>query len=368
MRCAGLVLWLLFLPGLARAGQGEDDVRRALWLGMEHMTRSAVDPAHFARYASDYLFFLADLERVGDPWLQARARELGRELGARYLGAHFTLGSADEVLDAASALYALDELGLDVDAPLVLLREAARDFPARDYWGFDPERGEAPDLDRLIDLLIGLHFAERMQVAVGVSYAEALVYAAGVEYADVPEGDDWLYVEQNNLATHLIYTLSGYAGWALDPAWLPREQAYLLANLDRALDWGDPETLAEYVDCLLILGHTPDEPGLRAARALLLALQRPDGGWAPEGTPLDGLLDPTGGEVEYDRYHATWCAMDALRDYDDLGPPRLPDPLTRRVLEGWAAQLQAGLPLDPWLPISADRMPEEEDLEEDSSR
>ncbi|HOX43265.1 MAG TPA: hypothetical protein PK668_06695 [Myxococcota bacterium] len=361
MRRAGLVLWLLLLPGLAQADPGQADVRRALWLGMEHMTRSAVDPAHFARYASDYLFFLADLQRVEDPWLQARARELGRELGARYLAVHFTLDSADEVVDAASALWALDELGLDVDAPLALLREAARGFPARAYWGFDPARGELPDLDRLIDLLIGLHFTERLEVPVGVSYAEALVYAAGVDYGAATEEDEWRYVELNNLATHVVYTLSGYAGWGLEASWLPRERAYLLANLDRALAWGDPETLAEYADCLLILGHSPDEPGLRAARALLVALQRPDGGWAPEGTPPDGLLDPADSDLEYDRYHATWCAMDALRDYDLLDPPRLPDPLTRRVLAAWAGQLQAGLSLDPWLPISPDRRPDEEE-------
>jgi len=361
MRALALLVCLVCLPGAARPGPQEDEVRRALWLGMAHMARSALDPAHFARYASDYLFFLADLQRVDDPWIRAEARALGAELGARYLAAHFTLDSADEVVDAASALWALDELGLDVDAPLALLREAARGHPARAYWGFDPAQGELPDLDRLTDLLIGLHFTDRLGVPVGVSYAEALVYAAGVDHGEVLGEDDWRFVELNNLVTHLVYTLSGYAGWALEPAWLPRELAFLRAHLDRALVWGDVETVAEYTDCLLILGASPEEPALAAARALLLALQRQDGGWAPEGTPLDGLLDPADSDLEYDRYHATWCAMDALRSYASLGPPRLPDELTRRVLAAWAGQVRLGLPLDPWLPISPDRRPEEED-------
>jgi hypothetical protein len=326
---------------LGGEGSEAEERQRALWLGMDYMERSAVRPEHFALYASDYLFFLADIHRDPDPWLQLRARALGQELADRYLASQLELDSADGILDAASALWAMDELGLDVTAPLGLVREAARALSPAQVWGFDPTQGELPDTDRVIDLLIGLFFTDRMRVPVGVSFAEALAYAAGVDYALSDPDDDNRYVELNNLVTHLIYTLSGYASWSLDARWLPREEAYLLGNLDRALAWADPESVAEYTDSLLILGHDPTAPPLRQARRLLLALQRPDGRWEPEGA-----------DDEYDRYHATWCAMDALREYAFEGGDRLPDALTARVVLAWADQVGAGLPLDPWMPVS----------------
>ena len=68
---------------------------------------------------------------------------------------------------------------------------------------------------------------------------------------------------------------------------------------------------------------------------VLLALQKPDGRWEP--------VDP---EDEYDRYHATWCVMDALRSYE-LGREGPEEGLIVGLLSRWARQLMLGEALEP---------------------
>jgi len=326
--------------------RAEDDPRisDALRSGMRYMIESASVPENFEEYASDYLFFFADVARLPDPWIQERAQVVGLRLGFVYMEEYFELEDADEVVDAASALYALECLGMDVEAARVVLQAAADKFPVEDYLGFDPSDGQAPNLDHLIDLLISFHFTDRLGIDLGVSYAEALMYIPSVAYEHYSEigGDN--YVDQNNLVTHLIYTWSGYASWLLEVELMPRELDYIRAHIQGALMWADPETLSEYVDSLQLMGFGREDPDVAAGIEVLLATQKPDGRWEPDEV-----------EDEYDRYHSTWCAMDALREYKiggQLGPR---DILVKRLLKIWADQYRDGLVFDPALEIREDQ-------------
>jgi hypothetical protein len=318
-------------------------VREALWRGMDYMVRSALVREHFHEFDSDYLFFFADVARMDDPWIAWQARLVGRALGGYYLEHCLRTDSPGAIVDATSALWALEQLGLDIDAPLAVLQRAARQFDREDYLEYAESAGGLPDLDLLIDLVIGFHFTDRMGVDIGVSYAEVLPHVAAVAYQIDPDAQPNRLIDVNNLITHLVYTLSGYASWNVPARLLGREREHIRANMAHALTWADTETLAEFVDSLKLMGFGIEDRDVAAGMRLLLALQLADGRWQP-AEPQD----------EYDRYHATWCAMDALRAYRLAGPDRLPDPVTGWVLERWAAARAAGRPLEPWMPVASD--------------
>jgi hypothetical protein len=328
-------LVFLLLPAIFLGGPA-DRIREALVRGMDYMIRSASDPENFEEYASDYLFFFADVSRFEDPWIREQARAHGFRLGNVYLEEMFDLECADDVVDAASVLWALDIQGKNVDVSQAVLRWVAPRFPLRDYLGFEPWVGR-PDLDLLIDLLIGFHFTDRVGVPVGVSFAEVLLFVpAAVYLPDAEVGGD-RYVDQNNLVTHLVYTLSGYAGWEVSAELLPREFAYIKEQFPVAVMWADPETLAEFIDSLKLMGEW--DPLMDQAVLVLLSLQKPDGRWEPVEV-----------EDEYDRYHATWCVMDALRSYR-LGRRGPDDAIIMELLVKWARQFVDGAPFDPIMSI-----------------
>jgi hypothetical protein len=277
-------IWLLliFLTGPAAADQ-QAQIEESLQRGMEYMLRSALNERNFEDYASDYLFFFADIERFEDPWITERAIAVGTALGEYYLQNIFAWDSADEIVDAASALYALDSLGMEVDAPLAILQLAAPGFPMADYLDYPNSGKDMPDLDLLIDLVIGFHFTDRMGVDIGVSYAEVLPHVADVVYSDVdPVADINHSIDVNNLITHLVYTISGYASWNIPVRLMGRELAYFRSQMPNALVWADPETLSEYVDSLKLFGYGPEDPDVAAGVAVLLAIQKPDGRWEPD--------------------------------------------------------------------------------------
>lgn len=344
-----LVIPLILAAWPAGAGQVRDAcIREAVQRGMDYMLRSALVKSNFDEFASDYLFFFADVSRYDDPWIAERARTVGLALGDYYLDNLFSTASADEIVDAASALWALEVLGYDVDPALALLQRAAPDHPVEEYLSFEPTAGQQPDLDLLIDLVIGFHFTDRMGIDIGVTYAEVLPHVAGVDYRVDAAVEENRYIDTNNLVTHLVYTLTGYATWNAPVRALERERAYIRTHMADALVWADPETLSEYVDSLKLVGFGPYDRDVAAGEAILLAIQKPDGRWAPDEV-----------EDEYDRYHATWCAMDALVDYELPGRDRLPDPVTGWVLEQFALA-RAGEPsASVWLPIGPDRIAEQ---------
>jgi hypothetical protein len=122
--------------------------------------------------------------------------------------------------------------------------------------------------------------------------------------------------------THLIYTLNDYSRFRLLPAWLPQEFDYLRAHLQRPIDADDPELLGEFMDCLRAFGLTDSDPGIAAGVEYLLTHQNVDGSWG----------DIQGTDV-HKRYHTTWTAIDALREYQWAEFAEVPDAIQRLCLE-----------------------------------
>ena len=104
--------------------------------------------------------------------------------------------------------------------------------------------------------------------------------------------------------THLVYTLNDYGRYRLLPEWLPDEFDFLRANMKSALAAGDAELLGEFVDSLRCFGLADCDSALSESVKYLLSSQNPDGSWGDPAEP-----------DQHKRYHTTWTAIDALRDY-----------------------------------------------------
>jgi hypothetical protein len=112
------------------------------------------------------------------------------------------------------------------------------------------------------------------------------------------------FIDVNNAITHVIYTLNDYNRYLLSPEWLPEEYQYLTSNLEEAVKLQDPESLGEFLDTLRDFGMTERDALIRVGVDYALSKQNPDGSWG----------DRTDADI-YNRYHATWTAVDGLREY-----------------------------------------------------
>jgi len=102
--------------------------------------------------------------------------------------------------------------------------------------------------------------------------------------------------------THVVYTLNDYSTYRLRPAWLPREFAFLQANVASACERKDPEVLGELLDSLKAFGLRASHPLMVRGANYLLAEQNADGSWG----------DPDEENIRT-RCHTTWTAIDGLR-------------------------------------------------------
>jgi squalene cyclase len=82
--------------------------------------------------------------------------------------------------------------------------------------------------------------------------------------------------------------------------------------------------VGEFLDSLKAFGLSDAHPVMRPGIDYLLSRQNPDGSW--------GDLD---GEDIFARFHATWTAIDGLRDYAWRGE-RLSYPKLLPLLREWA--------------------------------
>jgi hypothetical protein len=133
------------------------------------------------------------------------------------------------------------------------------------------------------------------------------------------------FIDVNNAITHVIYTLNDYNRYLLSPAWLPEEYQYLKSNLEEAVKLQDPETLGEFLDTLRDFGMTERDALIRVGVDYALSKQNPDGSWG----------DLTDSDI-YNRYHATWTAIDGLREYGFHGK-RLSVPSLEPLVHGSGA-------------------------------
>jgi hypothetical protein len=294
---------------------------------------------NFDDWAGDYLWcFLCISRTATDPELRLRAREMGAQSAKRWYAQETGLPALADAGEAAYYISLIDvasRLGVDDDGLREHVRQRYRDFTARDYLGFDPAREAPPALgqrtrfdvqrsryDVWCDALVLTYTADGCGMPLSASHADVARWAPAMRpYPDpaVPgaiEFRDVVYA-----ITHLVYTLNDYNRHRLSPEWLPQEFEYLRTHLKRPLEAGDPELLGEFVDCLRAFGLPDADPGVAAGMDYLLGTQNADGSW---GNVEDADV--------HKRYHTTWTAIDALRDYQWAELAEVPGAV-RRILD-----------------------------------
>jgi len=233
---------------------------------------------------------------------------MGRERAMQWRKAHAhiaSFASANEVADVLYGAYAAERLGFRDDALKQELRRAAGRFSAQNMLRFDPAKGPSPDdpelYDVLCDALIATYTADQYGVTLGAPYRDAAQWLRLARpYRIEKDG----LIPAVNLATHVVYTANGYNARPVSPSELPDEFAFLRSHIGDREVMEDGELLGEFIDTLRAFGVTLHDASIQRGFDELLRKQNADGSWG----------DPAIGDI-YERYHPTWTAIDALREY-----------------------------------------------------
>lgn len=308
--------------------------RRAIHKGMRFIAEAAADHDLLAHLGTGLLYSLRSMARTSaDDGLRRFARQLGRH--AFRIWEHSTLETADFrdpawIGEAVRGFGAGEGLGLRRASMREFLREAARPFPAKVFIGFDADVGPPANArdGSYLTWCIGLTSAwcgERFGVPLGVRYAEVLRWLPRMRPYDIA----WRHGRRrfHDVAysvTHVVYTLNDYGHFRLDPSWLPDEYIFLRAALPEAIAMADADLTGELLDTLRAFGVPHDDALVRAGYQFLVDSQNTDGSW--------GVWDA---QSFYVGFHATWAAIDGLRDYRWTGP-KLAFPELLPQLTSWA--------------------------------
>ena len=303
--------------------------------GLDLLRRLASRRSTFARYSGHLLpafYFIATTSR--DAVLRRGALIAGRER-ARYWRRQWHARrqelDAGAVLDAVSAGYAAEQLGIPHRRIRRDLEAAIARFSTLELLGFDPLSGAIPrdipdDCEcgavnergrrrcracrrRLAPrsryevwytALISLYFCERYGFQLAVSHADVMRLLPTLR--PYPGQRSQCYRDAIYAVTHIVYTLNDYNRSKVPARLLRRERAFLKASLPWAIRQGEPDTVGEIVDSLAGCGVADTDPLMVRGRAFLLERQREDGGWGDE-------------DDEYGRFHSVWTCIDGLRDY-----------------------------------------------------
>jgi hypothetical protein len=294
-----------------------------------------------------------------DSSLRQLARLRAQKLAQRWGRAHPLVppdASAELVLDFVLVRYALSRIGLRDVALNAQMRTAAKRFSAQDLLGFNPvSEPPANDLSYACDCGLKnergrtfckqcrrcLEFQSRYRVwmrALASTYVSGRCgIFFGACYLDVlkwlpkmrpyPVGADEnveLLRDAIYAVTHIVYTLNDYTTYRLSPRWLPREFAFLKANVASACERKDPEVLGELLDSLKAFGLRATHPLIIRGTKYLLEEQNEDGSWGDAHE-----------ENIRTRCHTTWTAIDGLRTYAWRGE-RLSRPEVKSMLKRWS--------------------------------
>lgn len=287
----------------------EQQRSRALARGLAFIYRTALDPANFQQYGSDYLWCFYEIAATSaDRDLRAQAEAMGHERAIVWRREHAHVAadlSADDLADLLFGAYAAEQLGFRDDRLKDEIRRAAARFTPRDYLRFDPALGPPPDdsaLDDLLcDALITTYTADQYGVMLGAPYPQIAKWLKLVRPYRTPHDG---IIPVVNLVTHVVYTTNDYDAHAVTPEALPDEFTFLKAHMfDREIV-EDVEMMGEFMDTLRGFGLTTSDDLIRRGFSQLLAAQNPDGSWG----------DMHSRDI-YNRYHPTWTVIDGLRDY-----------------------------------------------------
>jgi hypothetical protein len=302
---------------------------------LQLLRRLAGRKSTFARYSGHLLpafYFIATTSR--DAALRRGALSAGRER-ARYWKRQWYVRrpklDADTVLDAISAAYAAEQLGIAHRRIRRELEAAIARYSTRELLGFDPlseaiprnipdececglfnERGRRrcracrrrltprSRYEVWYYALIGVYFCERYGLHLPVSHADVMRLLPTLRPYPRPRSS--CYRDAIYAVTHIVYTLNDYNRSRLPARLLRRERAFLKTSLPWAIRQGEADTVGEIVDSLAGCGLADTDPLMVKARAFLLERQCDDGGWGDE-------------DDEYGRFHSVWTCIDGLRDY-----------------------------------------------------
>ena len=307
--------------------------------GLQLLRRLASRKSTFARYSGHLLpafYFIATTSR--DAALRRSALAAGRER-ARYWKQQWFVRrrklDAGTVLEAISAGYAAQQLGISHRRIRRELEAAIARYSTRELFGFDPrsepiprnipeececgasnERGRrrcracrrtlAPRsrYEVWYDALTCLYFCERYGLRLPISYADVMSLLPTLR--PYPRPRSGCYRDAIYAVTHIVYTLNDYNRSRLPARRLRRERAFLRTSLPWAIRQREADTVGEIVDSLAGCGVADTDPLMVKGRAFLLERQCADGGWGDE-------------DDEYGRFHSVWTCIDGLRDYQWRG-------------------------------------------------
>jgi hypothetical protein len=106
--------------------------------------------------------------------------------------------------------------------------------------------------------------------------------------------------------------MNDYGRYLLSPHWLPWEYQFLRAFLEMAMAMRDPDLVGEFLDALRAFGVDDGDAQVRRGYEYLLDTQNRDGSWSAWNSAS-----------LYTGFHATWAAIDGLRDFAWTGPDLL---------------------------------------------
>ena len=330
----------------------------AIQRGLDFIYRFSQKQKCFSNYGSFLICCFALIAATSrDPKLRSLGRDRAKQLLHRWSSMHPSLpagASSDLLLDFVLIHYAQRRLGLRDSAGATAINLAARNFSATDLLGFDP--GKEPPADDLpypcdcsfqnprgrkackqcrrrlrirsrykvwMEALANTYVAEKSGVLFGARYADVLKWMPVMRPYPTDKSDEEVLRDAIYAVTHIVYTVNDYGTYRLSPRCLPREFAFLKANVGSACSRKDPEILGELLDSLKAFGLSINHPLIKRGTKYLLAAQNKDGSW---GDLAEKNLRT--------RCHTTWTAIDGLRDYAWRGErsscPEIKSVLTRR--------------------------------------
>ena len=328
--------------------------------GLDFIYRLASTPEGFDSYGGLLICCFALVGATSrDPSLRQLARSRAQKLAQGWDRVHPQLppdASPELVLNFVLVRYALSRLGLRDVALNAQIRTAAKRFSAQDLLGFNPiSEPPANDLSYRCDCglknqrgrtfcrqckrrleiqsryrvwmraLVSTYVSGRCGILFGARYLDVLKWLPTMRpYPVGADGNVEFLRDAIYAVTHIVYTLNDYGTYRLRPSWLPREFAFLKANVDGACERKDPELLGELLDSLKAFGLRASHPLIMRGTRYLLAEQNEDGSWG----------DPDEENIRT-RCHTTWTAIDGLRPYAWRGE-RVSRPEVESILKRWA--------------------------------
>jgi hypothetical protein len=332
----------------------------AIKRGLDFMYRTANKPEGFDKYGSLLICCFALMGATSrDAGLRQMGRSRAQKLARRWSRLHPIVppdATADLILDLVLVRYALSRLGVRDAALNGQIRAAAKRFSAQDLLGFDPV-SEPPATDlpypcdcglknqrgrtfckqcrRRLEIqsryrvwmraLTSTYISGRGGICFGARYLDVLKWLPAMRPYPVgaPENVESLR-EAIYAVTHIVYTLNDYSTYRLRPSLLPREFAFLKANVASACERNDPEILGELLDSLKAFGLRASHPLIIRGTRYLLAEQNEDGSWGDAHE-----------ENIRTRCHTTWTVIDGLRTHA-WRVERLSHPEVKSMLKRWA--------------------------------